>query len=50
MLIIDALQVWLTLTVILSWFMTSKYFFPIPSLLIRPAAMRGGEVASGPLA
>ena len=50
MLIVDALQVWLTLTVILSWFMTSKYFFPIPSLSFRPAAMMGGEVASGPLA
>jgi hypothetical protein len=50
MFIVDALQIWLTVTVILSWFMTSKYFFPIPSLSIRPAAMIGGEVANGPLA
>lgn len=50
MFIVDVLQIWLTVTVILSWFMTSKYFFPIPSLSIRPAAMMGGEVANGPLA
>jgi hypothetical protein len=51
MFILDFLQIWLTASVILSWVMTSnKYFFPIPSLPIRPAAMMGGPVSSGPLA
>ena len=48
--VLDMLQIWLTVSVILSWVMTSKYFFPIPSLSIRPAAFMGGQVASGPLA
>ena len=50
MCIVDFLQIWLTGSVILSWVMSSKYFFPIPSLPIRPAAMMGGPVSSGPLA
>ena len=49
MFVLDFLGLWLTTSVILSWVMTSKYFFPIPSLPIRPAAMMGGQVASGPL-
>ena len=44
------MQIWLTVSVILSWVMTSKYFFPIPSLSIRPAAFMGGPIAQGPLA
>jgi len=50
MFIVDFLQIWLTGSVILSWVMTSKYFFPVPSLPIRPAAMMSGPVSSGPLA
>jgi hypothetical protein len=50
MFIVDFLQIWLTVSVILSWVMTSKYFFPVPSLPIRPAAMMGGQVSNGPLA
>ena len=42
--IIDVLQVWLTLSVILSWVMSSKYFFPVPNLSVKPAALMGGEM------
>ena len=37
--IVDSLQLWLSATVILSWVMKSKYFFPIPYIPIRPAAL-----------
>jgi hypothetical protein len=47
--ILDLLQIWLTLSVILGWVMTSKYFFPIPNLPIRPAALMGGPISQGPL-
>eukprot|EP00339_Tiarina_fusa_P010627 CAMPEP_0117079372 /NCGR_PEP_ID=MMETSP0472-20121206/56003_1 /TAXON_ID=693140 ORGANISM="Tiarina fusus, Strain LIS" /NCGR_SAMPLE_ID=MMETSP0472 /ASSEMBLY_ACC=CAM_ASM_000603 /LENGTH=253 /DNA_ID=CAMNT_0004806577 /DNA_START=35 /DNA_END=792 /DNA_ORIENTATION=- len=50
MAILDAMSLWLTVSVMMSWFTTSKYFFPMPNLPIRPAAMMGGEVAKGPLA
>lgn len=50
MFVVDFLQIWLTGSVILSWIMTSKWFFPVPSLPIRPAAMMGGQVSTGPLA
>mmetsp|Transcript_780 Transcript_780/g.1222 ORF Transcript_780/g.1222 Transcript_780/m.1222 type:complete len:373 (-) Transcript_780:304-1422(-) len=50
MFVLDFLGLWLSTSVILSWVMTSKYFFPVPSLPIRPAAMMGGQVAAGPLA
>lgn len=49
MAILDILGLWLTATVILSWVTTSKYFFPIPSLPIRPAQFMGGEISSGPM-
>lgn len=47
---IDVLQLWMTVSILLGWVMTSKYFFPMPSLPIRPAAMMGGPVSKGPLA
>jgi len=50
MAVIDLLQVWLRASVLLSWVMTSKYFFPIPSLTVHPARFMGGQVASGPMA
>ena len=50
MAIVDILQFWLSASVLLSWVMTSKYFFPIPNLAIRPAQFMGGQVASGPMA
>jgi len=53
MFIVDLLSFWLTVTVILSWVMRSKYFFPIPNLSIRPAALlaatTGGASGGGPL-
>jgi hypothetical protein len=44
--ILDLLQVWLTASVVLSWGMTSKYFFPIPRLTLRPAQFMGADAAS----
>lgn len=35
MIILDILQVWLTGSVLLSWVMTSDYFFPMPQLNFR---------------
>lgn len=32
----DCMQLWLSVSVILSWVMRSKYFFPIPSIPISP--------------
>jgi uncharacterized membrane protein (DUF485 family) len=43
------LQIWLTLSILLSWVMRSKYFFPVPSLSINPAQLMGGEVAKSHL-
>lgn len=50
MAVMDVLQFWLSTSVLLSWVTTSKYFFPMPSLSIRPAQFMGGQVASGPMA
>jgi len=49
MFVLDFLQVWLSASILLSWVITSKYFFPIPSIPIRPAQLMGGEIAQGPL-
>lgn len=49
MIVIDCLQLWLTASVLLSWFVTSKYFFPMPTLVIRPAQLMGDKVANGPM-
>lgn len=46
---LDMLQIWLTGSVLLSWVMTSKYFFPIPNIPIRPAALMGGPISQGSL-
>ena len=50
MAIMDVLQLWLSASVLLSWVTTSKYFFPMPNLSVRPAQFMGGQVASGPMA
>jgi hypothetical protein len=47
--IVDGLQWWLTISVLLSWVTTSKYFFPMPSLAIRPGQFMGEKVANGPM-
>lgn len=46
MFIMDMLQVWLTGSIVLSWVMRSRYFFPVPSLSIKPAQFMGAEVAN----
>jgi hypothetical protein len=48
--IFDMLSLWLSVSVFLSWFTSSRYFFPMPSLPVRPAQFMGGKVASGPMA
>jgi len=50
MAVLDGLQLWLTVSVLLSWVTTSRYFFPVPRLAIRPAALLGGEMAQSPMA
>ena len=54
MFIVGLLSFWLTVTLILSWVMRSKYLFPIPNLSIRPAALLAetmvGASGGGPLA
>jgi hypothetical protein len=46
MLVLDALQLWLSLSVALSWFVRkSWWFFPTPSLPLRPGQFMGEEVA-----
>lgn len=44
MFIIDLLQAWLTVSILLSWVMRSKYFFPTPNIPIRPAQFMGGPM------
>ena len=54
MFIVGLLSFWLTVTLILSWVMRSKYLFPITNLSIRPAALlaetMAGASGGGPLA
>jgi hypothetical protein len=49
MIVVDILQVWLTVSVLLSWVMKSKYFFPMPTLAIRPAQLMGEKFSQGAL-
>jgi hypothetical protein len=49
MFVMDVLQLWLTGSMILSWVMRSKYFFPVPSLSVKPAQFMGGEIANSSL-
>jgi hypothetical protein len=48
--LIDCLQLWMTASILLGWFMTSKYFFPIPQLSINPLSLMGGPVSQSPMA
>lgn len=53
MIILNMMQLWLSVSVLLSWVMKSKYFFPIPYLPIQPAALlasAAGTGTGGPLA
>jgi len=51
--IVDSLQLWLSISVLLSWVMKSKYFFPVPRIPIRPAELiasaTGNTKGAGPL-
>lgn len=47
--IIDFLSTWLSVSVLLSWVMRSKYFFPVPNLPIRPAQLLAGGRDAGAL-
>ena len=45
MFVIDLLQAWLTLSILLSWILPrSKYMFPTPNIPIRPAQFLGGPM------
>ena len=47
--IIDILSFWLSASVLLSWIMRSKYFFPIPNISIKPAQLltpKGGDAGA----
>lgn len=50
---VNCLQFWLSASVLLSWVMKSEYFFPIPHIPIRPAALlataTGNTGGAGPL-
>jgi len=49
--ILDLMQLWLTTSILLSWVTTHKWwFFPVPRLSVRPAALMGGPMAQSPLA
>lgn len=51
MVFVNALQLWLSISVILSWVMKSKYFFPVPNIPIKPAALlasAAGTSSGGP--
>lgn len=51
--VVDILRFWLSLSVLLSWVMKSKYFFPVPRIPIRPAELiataSGNSGGAGPL-
>jgi len=52
--ILDGIRFWLSVTVLLSWVLSSnspyaRYMFPIPSLPIRPGQFMGEKVANGPM-
>jgi len=47
--VIDMLSFWLSASVLLSWFMRSKWFFPVPNIPIRPAQLltpKGGDAGA----
>jgi hypothetical protein len=51
MCLIDGLQFWMSASILLSWVMTrNRYFFPIPSLSLKPGQFMGPEVAKSSIA
>lgn len=49
MVVVDGLQAWLSISVLLSWVMRSRFFFPTPSLSIKPAQLMGEQMARSSL-
>ena len=55
MFVVDMLQFWLTASILGSWIVSrhskyGKYFFPVPSIPLRPAQLMGGQMAQSSLA
>jgi len=49
MFVLDGLQLWLSASVLLSWVLPkNKYFFPIPNLTVRPAALLAASSGGSP--
>lgn len=49
LIVIDLLSFWLSTSVLLSWIMRSKWFFPVPFIPIRPAQLltpKGGDAGT----
>mmetsp|Transcript_15980 Transcript_15980/g.19510 ORF Transcript_15980/g.19510 Transcript_15980/m.19510 type:complete len:398 (-) Transcript_15980:106-1299(-) len=44
---VNSLQLWLSVSVLLSWVMKSEYFFPVPHIPIRPAALLASASGAG---
>ena len=52
MLILDLLQIWLSISIPLSWVLSrnhAKYLFPTPSFPVRPGQFMGPEIAQSPV-
>lgn len=52
MIILDLLQVWLSISIPLSWVLSrkhAKYLFPTPSFPVRPGQFMGPEIAQSPV-
>jgi len=43
MFVVDALRLWLSVSIIASWIFRSKYFFPLPNLTVYPSQMMGSH-------
>eukprot|EP00978_Attheya_sp_CCMP212_P028041 scaffold95652_cov53-Attheya_sp.AAC.2 len=49
MFVLDGLQLWLSVSVLISWVLPkNKYFFPIPNLTVRPAALLASSSGASP--
>ena len=47
--ILEMLSFWLSISVLLSWFITrNKYFFPVPSIPVRPGALLNSATGGNP--
>jgi len=46
MLVMDCIQLWLSVSVIMSWMMTSRYFFPTPNIPINAGLLTNSSTSS----